>query len=254
MKQLSILILICLSFTIIAGGCGGKKEELYQGLPLKTWVKRLNSPESEIRADALNVIAGIGEQARPAEAQVRKVARSDPSIQVRLLAIDALEAMGEPISEFYEFIEDYNKPIIPTEEEELSSLDEEMSTEDEMTAKIAEEDDLELLKAFVEGKTDSINRSETSLMPTDSAEFEEWVRQKISNEALNMINKLSNPTMLAELLSSGSDLEREFAARRLAELSGDNPDVVTALEKALEDPKEEVQRAAAQALKTWQSE
>ena len=70
-------IIICLVYLIL--GCGGGDKPLYQGLPLKTWVERLEAPEPEIRVDALKVIADIGKPARPAETYVRDAARNDPS-------------------------------------------------------------------------------------------------------------------------------------------------------------------------------
>ena len=252
MKLSTYTILLIFLTVVFVCGCGGEKKPLYQGLPLKTWVDRLESGEPEIRADALKVIADIGRSARVAEDNVRKLARNDPSIKVRLNAIEALEAMGASTVEFLEFIDSYYKPIIPIGDEETVDLDEEISTEDELSEKIDTEDDLAYLRALEEGTLDTIQEKTFSVMPRDSADYEVWLRERIHEEVQDMMNKLSNPTMLAAMLEFGGDLEREYAACKLAELSGDNPEIIEALEKAEDDPLEEVRQAAEKALENWQ--
>ncbi len=239
--------------TALIAGCGEPKEPLYQGLPLKVWVKRLEAPEPEIRADALEVIADVGNPARAAEQYVRNLARNDPSTEVRMLAIKALEAMDVPVVEFQDFLDAYYAPIIPDSEEyfdDMAKNDE----DEELNEKISGDDDLSYLKAFEENKLDSMASRLSDMMPKDSAEYQEWLEERQAGEVLNLLNQLSNPKMLAKILEIGNAVEREFAARRLGEIPGDDPDIIEALEKASNDTVDIIRQAAEEALHRWMPE
>ncbi len=242
-------IIICLVYLI--AGCGGSDEPLYQGLPLKTWVKRLEAPETEIRVDALKVIADIGKPARPAKRYVRDVARNDPSTEVRLLAIEALEAMDVPAVEFQNFLDSYYAPIIPDSEEYFDDFERDVSDEDDLLEHASGDDDLAFLRAFEEDRLDSVTSRLSEPMPKDSAEFIRWFTNHQSEEVLNLTNQLNNPKMLAKLLEVGSVIEREFAARKLIEIVGDDPKIIEALEKASNDSIDTIRQAAEEALQKW---
>ena len=247
-KYLSALIFICM-----ISGCGGAETRTYEGLPLKKWVERLESPEKEIRLDALSVIKGIGKEAIATEPHVRKLARFDSSPDVRLSAIETLETFDVTVVEFQEFLDDYYSPIIPTnEQDELDLLESEFDDVDEdvdIFKHISGADDLAFLKELMEGSPDSRDRADSNIMPRDSAGYAEWIGKHRGDAISNLLNQLKNPDMLALMLEFGDDTEREFAAGQLSELNIENPDIIEAIEKALEDPNDSVRIAAQRALK-----
>ena len=247
-----IKYLIALVIIWVISGCGGAEKRTYEGLPLKTWVERLESPESEIRLDALSVIKGVGKPAIAAEPYVRKLARYDPSPAVRLSAFETLETFGVPVVEFQGFLDDYYSPIIPaSEQDELDILENEIeeSEDDDILKHISGEDDMAYLKELMEGSISGGDRADSNIMPRDSAGYAEWIGRHRSEAIDNLLNQLKNPEMLALMLEFGEDIEREFAARRLSELSFENPGIIEAIEKALEDPNDSVRIAAEKALK-----
>ncbi len=245
-KAKYIIFLIIL--TLLAG-CKGKDKQIYQGLPLKTWIIRLDAPEKEIRIDAMKVIAEIGEPAIFAEPYLRQIARKDPSPEVKIHAIEALEAINAPTAEFRNFIDEYNAPIIP-DEEEMFEVIEEVSTEDiEDFSSGSGGDDLEFLQDFEAGLLDADKR-EFGMFPLDSADLSEWVNRFQNDAIANIKNQLRNPSVLALLLKSGNNAEKLFAANRLAELEGSNSQVFEALENALDDSL--VMEAVEKALERWE--
>ncbi|NQT33557.1 hypothetical protein HQ587_00095 [bacterium] len=251
-KYLIALIIICMIF-----GCGGAENRTYEGLPLKTWVERLESPEKETRLDALSVIKGIGKPAIAAEPYVRKLARYDPSPAVMLSAIETLETFKVTVVEFQEFLDDYYSPIIPAgEQDELDLFENETEEfdDDDILEHISGADDLAYLKELMEGSLDSGERADSNIMPRDSAGYADWMGRHRSEAIDNLLNQLNNPDMLALMLEFGEDIEREFAARQLSELDLENPKINEAIEKALEDPNDSVRVIAERALKKLDSE
>ncbi len=231
------------------GGCGGPEEPIYEGLTLAGWVERLADPDPDIRIDALKVIASIGPPARKIEDTVRTVARRDDDPDVRMRAIEALNAMGMSTVEFQRFVDFYNAPIYPTEDEELSTLWSEDEEEDVFQDN-SSDDDLEYLRKLESGELEKPS-ADTGVIPSDSAAFAKWVEQRQLNVAQELLQMLDNPVLLAEILRIGDQLQREFAARALAEKEGEDLKVVEALEQAREDPDETVRQAAAKALGKW---
>jgi len=251
MKKLFALIIILLLLS-----CGKPSEPLYEGLPLKTWVKQLESPEREVREDALKVITKIGKQAIPTEPYLRKIANNDPSPEIRMQAIDALETMDLPVVEFQTFLEEYNSPIIPiSEEDELKELAREIEGEDEdMLRHASGGDDLKYLKAWSEGTLDQQRLGDTIKMPKDSVEFAKWLQDRKGEAVGNLLNQLKNPKMLALLLKMGNKVERNFAALRLGQLEGKDDDILESLQQALGDSSDQVSKAAEEAIKKWMPE
>ncbi len=247
-----IKYLIALIVFYMISGCGGTEEKTYEGLPLKTWVERLESQEKEIRLDALSVIRNIGKPAIAAEPYVRKLARFDSSPDVRLSAIETLEMFEVTVVEFQEFLDDYYSPIIPTsEQDELDLLENEIEDfeDDDILKHISGGDDLAYLKELMEDSLDGRDKADSNIMPRDSAGYAEWISKHRSEAIANLLNQLKNPEMLALMLEFGDDIDREFAADRLSELSFENPRIIEAIEKALEDPNDSVRIAAEKALK-----
>ncbi|MDP8240686.1 MAG: HEAT repeat domain-containing protein [Candidatus Hatepunaea meridiana] len=251
MKKLYALIIILLLLS-----CGKPSEPLYEGMPLKTWVKRLESPEREVREDALKVITKIGKPAIATEPYLRKIANNDPSSEIRVRAIEALEKMDLPVVEYQTFLEEYNSPIIPvSEEDELKELAREIEGEDQDLLRHASgDDDLEYLKAWGEGTLGKERHGDTIKMPKDSAEFAKWLQDRKGEAVDNLLNQLKNPKMLALLLKMGNKVERNFAALRLGQLEGEDNDILEALQQALGDSSDQVSEAAEEAIKKWMPE
>ncbi|MCF7810293.1 HEAT repeat domain-containing protein [bacterium] len=243
-KYLTYLIIF-----IVLLGCKGKNDKVYQGLPLKTWIIRLDAPEKEIRIDAMKVITEIGEPAISAEPYLRQIARKDKSPDVKMNAIMALEAINAATAEFQDFIEEYNAPIIPEDEEFGIVSEEEIPEEAEEVDFDMAGDDLEYLQDLEAGLLDN-PETESTMIPQDSAELAEWVDNYQIDAVADIMNQLSNPTVLAMLLNSGSDAEKLLAATKLAEMEGSNSQVVEALENAVDNP--QISELVKQALKRWE--
>jgi hypothetical protein len=156
--------------------------------------------------------------------------------------------MGAVTVEFEEFIKLYQGPIIPSEEEETSLVD---SLEEEFGDKISGDDDLQYLKGLSEN--DSSAQEDFDNPPEDSAELRKWMEGRLSEETGILLESLSNPNVLREILLSGSDLEKEYAVRKLASQSGISENIVEALKKAASDPNTKIAEAAKEALKNWQT-
>lgn len=228
-------------------GCKGK-EPIYQGLPLKIWVMRLDAPEKEVRLDAIKVIAEIGEPAISAEPFLRQIARKDASLEVRIHAVEALDAINASTTEFQAFVDEYYAPIIP--EDELQELEEELpADEDEDITASYDGDDLEYLQGLETGIFDELAR-ESTMIPLDSAELTEWIEKHQGTAINNVINQLRNPKVLALLLGSGDDSEKLFAAKQLAEIEGIDTQVFEALKKASNDPL--LKDFVEEALENWE--
>jgi len=248
------IALITMLSVLILLGCFKEDKPKYEGLTLKTWVERLDSNDPAIRIDALRVIESIGAKARPAEDYVRAVARNDPNTEVAIQAIEALEAMGATVVEFSDFVGLYNSPIIPSEDDDVETLIGGISEIDkdemELLKHASGEDDLEYLLMLERGETET-TQIDTTMIPINSDNFTEWVAAKRSSAISDIMHILNKPEVLRELLKIGNNLDREFAARRLAEQSGIDPSVIEALENILDDPDSTIRQAAAEALKNW---
>jgi len=244
MKRVIYILLAC----ALVLGCAKPEEPLYQGLTLKTWVERLESSEPEVRADAVKVIQGIGLSARPAENSIRQIARNDPYPDVRILAVEALEAMGASTLEFQNLLEAYHAPVIPEEEE----LPEFMDEEAELLEHISGADDIAFLQAIIEYRADT-GRLDTTMVPTDSAELAQWIEERRSDAISGLLHQIENPTVLALILEAGNLIERQFAARMLADMEGEDSRIIQALERAVDDPDSLVRSAAFEALKRWEA-
>jgi len=247
-KYIHVLVLICLLI-----GCGSR-EPLYQGLPLSVWVVRLNSPDEEVRADALTVIAEIGKPAESAENYVREIAEGDPSTNIRMKAIEALEAMDASTARYQDFIDKYYAPLIP-EEDDLP-VNELVDSEDDedIFEGISGEDDLEFLEALERGILDTAPESRFNLEPTDSVAKAEKLINMQREEVAKLFERLRNPQMLSQILAYGNAIEREFAGQILAELTEDDPQVLKAIENVLSDSSDQVRKALELALKQWAGE
>lgn len=252
--MLNRFILLLAVIVFLSAGCSKVQEPVYEGLTLKAWAERLKSPEPEVKIDALKVIKSIGPKAFAAESVVRDVAKNAPNADVALIAIEALEAMGAPIVEFDDFLAMYYAPIIPGDEEEERSYEEEVIDEEEaeMMSHISGEGDLDFLRAL-ENEDFEQEEIDTSVVPLNTSEYEEWVESRRSSSLTDVLNILSRPEVLEELIRIGDDLEREFAVRRLATQGGLDPRIVESLEKLLEDPDSTISLNAKKALENWKS-
>jgi len=244
-KYIKYLIILTLLL-----GCKGKDNQVYQGLPLKTWIIRLDAPEKEIRIDAMKVIAEIGEPAISAEPYLRMIARKDPSTEIRINAIMSLEAINAATAEFQDFIDEYHAPLIPDEFEEYQAEIAEQQLDDPEEELFSSGDgDLEFLQDLEAGLLD-VQKSESTMIPRDSAELAEWVSNFQGDAISNIMNQLQNPAVLAMLLKSGGDAEKIMAATKLSEMEGSNSQVIEALEKATDNPL--ISDLVKQALEQWE--
>ena len=213
------------------------------------WVARLDSTEPNIRADALEVITGIGKPARPlAENAVRKIAREDPFADVQMLAIEALEVMGAETQEFQTFLDTYS---------EASGNDD---TDDERMEHLSGEDDLDYLHDLQAEGADSTptvvgserrERLNRNVIPADPDEQRVWSETHRMEDMETFLSQLRNPTVLADILAMGDLIERRFAALMLAEGQGENERVVEALQRAGEDSDSLVRATVETALERW---
>lgn len=245
-KMLVLLILL------VALGCSSDEESLYEGLTLKAWAERLDSPDPAVKLDALKVIRTIGVKARPAEEHIRNIAREDSDHEVALAAIEALEAMGAPVIEFGEFLDLYYAPVIPDEEieiiEEENGEDAEEMSEFMEHASVAA--DIEYLQRLNLGDLD-LDQPDTSQIPTDPEQFETWKQMKRSSSISDLLDLLNSPEVLNELLKNGGKLEQEFAVRKLATLSGSNPEILNSLLGLTSVTDSSLQQAVSTALNNW---
>ncbi|MBT7616232.1 MAG: hypothetical protein HN590_02975 [Calditrichaeota bacterium] len=253
--MLNRFILLLALITFFSTGCGKVQEPVYEGLTLKAWAERLKSPEPEVKIDALKVIESIGPKAYAAESVVRDVAQNEPNNEVAIKAIEALEAMGAPTIEFDEFLAMYYAPIIPGEEEEERTYEEELIDEEEaeMMSHISGEGDLAFLKEL-ENEEFEEEEIDTSIVPLNSSEYEGWVESRRSSSLTDVLDILSRPEVLEELIRIGDNLEREFAVKKLATQGGLDPRIVESLERLLEDPDSTISLNARKALENWKSQ
>ncbi len=249
MIRLLRYLVLCLIIETFYTGCGGEPEKRYDGFTLREWVRSLDSPEPGIRQDALEIICSIGLSAREWERSVRAVALHDEDNIVKMKAIEALEAMGAPIVEFQEFIDLYNAPLIPDGNEYFESSEEDVDKD--ILENISGEDDLEFLEKLESGELDE-STTDTGLVPSDSTKLAEWVNERQADTVRDLLLSLENPDILSKILIYGNQLQREYAARALAGMSGDNPAVVSVLESASNnDPVADIRKFASEALKKW---
>lgn len=236
----------------IAAGCGDKDEPSYEGLTLKMWVERLDSPDPMVRLDALGVIKRVGIRALHAEEYIRNLARREKDAEVKMAAIETLEAMGAPVIEFSDFIDLYSAPIIPDEEEfntDTDGMDSEMM---EFMSHASVEEDIEYLQRLARGEDEDSLLKDTTMVPKDPDEFEVWAQKKQNSSISVVLNMLDNPAVLSEMIKIGDNVEREFALRKLGNISGSNEDVVKTLTQATQLPDSNLVRLAQRALKHWQ--
>jgi hypothetical protein len=246
MLRQSIIIVV---LALLLASCAQKQEPLYQGLTLKAWGERLKSDEPETRTDALKVIAGIGEAARPMEQQLRDVARHDPYEDIRYLAVVALDSMRVPVTEFLALQDKYQEPeVAPEEEQETVEEDTAMATLEEHAST---DDDISYLKQMAEGTVEG-SEVDSSVMPLDSLQREEWISKQQDASLQNLHDQLRDPRTLAKLLITGDLYERRFAARVLAEMGGEDSDVVSALQSGTLDADSLVRAAVKEARSHWQ--
>jgi hypothetical protein len=258
----TITILFCISLLV---GCGGEEEPLYEGLTLNMWINRLESPDAEDRKDALGVIKGIGKKALTAENQVRKIAQNDPFIDVKMLAIETLQAMNVTTVEFQSFITQFETPFTEEVDEEFDYGDEEdFEDEDMIDSEVlvegySGEDDLLYLRDLEEGLFDTVEGKSqqdrddlNKTIPTDPDEYKKWSEEQYKGEVSDLLNQISNPRVLATILSDGESIDKLFAATKLSQMTGADEQIVKALEDASSDPDSTIRRLVKQALEKWE--
>lgn len=250
-------------------GCGGKEEVLYEGLPLKIWVERLQSPDEADRKDALNVIKSIGKPASAAEKRVRGVARNDPYTDVKMLAIETLKAMKASTVEFHSFVEQYDMPIrelMRDNGEDEDKIDEvEEAIQDEFATfdleeKASGDDDLSFLQEMEAEALDTIGKyrkvadrdEEESVVPSDPDEFDKWSNNRFQGEVQQLMSQISNPRVLASLLANGGSADKLFAATKLSQMRGVDEEIVKMLEAAQSDPDSLIRSLVNKALNNWE--
>lgn len=262
-KYLSLI----LSFALFILSCGKEDAQLYEGLPLKTWVDRLESPDPDIRMDALKVIGSIGIKARVVEDYIRDLASDERIPEVKMEAIKTLESMKVRVIEFNDFIDLYNAPLNPFETDELdenivydSDLEfqedtdnlDELEMDEEFLQHASGDDDLEYLKMIASGQLDLEDIDTSSISNSSGSGFSKWLPSEQTNEISNLLNMLNNPVVLRELLNSGDELTRDFALKKLGVQSGSvdgMKELLTELLGATNDTS--VVQAAEKALKNW---
>lgn len=231
--------------------CGKESEAKYEGLPLTVWIERITEGDALERLDALRVVTEIGSPAMQIERIVRDAARNETHPQIKLQAIKALEAMGAPIVEFRDFINLYEAPLFPSEEEEYV-YNPDLEEEEEMLANASGADDLEYLRTLSEGGViGSFNRGDTSMIPSDEDSLTMWTMRKRFEIAESLLSQLRNPHMLSNILQIGGVEERLFAAKSLASQSGVDKEIHDALSAALDDSDPRVREAVREALNNW---
>jgi hypothetical protein len=242
---------ICVLIALLITGCG-KSSPSYQGLPLKVWAERLKSDDQAIRGDAVTAIGIMGVNAKSMEFRIREIAKQDPSFKVRLEAIYALDSMKVSTLEFAKFRISMTTPATA---DEGDTLDAEMSDElnDEMSdtssgSSTPDDDDITYLKSLEDGTT----AVDSTVMPTEPEAQQQWTEQRRNESASKVLNELSNPFVLSQLLSTGGPDERRYAIKILSQQQGgQNASVVDALESAKADSDSLVRKAAIEALKKW---
>jgi hypothetical protein len=93
---------------------------------------------------------------------------------------------------------------------------------------------------------------DSSVMPLDSLQREEWISKQQDASLQNLHDQLRDPRTLAKLLITGDLYERRFAARVLAEMGGEDSDVVSALQSGTLDADSLVRAAVKEARSHWQ--
>lgn len=242
-------IILNLVIAVIVTGCGNAPEPLYEGFTLREWVRSLESSEPGIRQDALEVIASAGPVAREWERSIRAVALNDEDNIVKMKAIETLAIIGAPVIEFQEFIDLYNAPLIPDGSEYFSESEEE--EDPDILKNISGEDDLTFLKEL---ESDNLLDApvDTGMVPSDSVELALWVDERQSDAARDLLLSLENPLTLSKILLYGNRLQREYAARALIEMTGEDPVVITTLESIEDDdPDADIRKYASKALEKW---
>ncbi len=261
----STFILICVTLLI---GCGGEEEPLYEGLTLKMWINRLESPDAENRKDALGIIKEIGKPARIADPQVRAIARNDPFNDVKMLAIETLQAMNLTTVEFQSFITQFETPLSEDIDEEFDYGDEDElekieaddpEAEYDLMESVSGEDDLKYLQDLedglfdsIEGKSQADRENMGKTIPSDPDEFKKWSEDNYKGEVSDLLNQISSPRVLATILSDGESIDKLFAATKLSQMSGADEEIFKALEAASSDPDSTIRRLVEQALKNWE--
>lgn len=254
--RLVIIIALCIVFF---QGCS-KKEVIVQGIPLTVWAERLTSEDPAVRADALDVIATVGKKAKTIELPVRQIARNDKFQDIRLKAIDALDAMGAVTGEFDAFVSERTAPLIPEESEFSEELTEAMFSD-----KVSGETDIEMLQEIMDEKLDSVKGMKLDDLdfPIGEEDRADWAQKKLTEEIGRLSNELSNPAVLTRLMSSEDVLERRFAIQKLiGQLAGKEEDfefeipsdILGALSSAREDSDSLIQALAEEAFGRWSDE
>ncbi|MBM3327427.1 MAG: hypothetical protein FJY65_10735 [Calditrichaeota bacterium] len=231
---------------ILTLGCG-KREPVYEGLPLSTWVERLSSEAPEERGDAARSIGEIGSAAKTVENALRTAARREIIPDVKIAEVLALKSIGADIKEFEDFMKTTTAPIISTEDDSVEYNPDEYYEGEQEPA--PGEDDLQYLMQLADGTTDSL--SALKMFPKDLEAQRKWAEERRQEQIGTMMSQLQNPDVLAEILRAGDLEERRLAARMLVGRSGVNAAVVDALEGAKFDTDSLIKTAAAEALKKW---
>lgn len=95
-EQRCLVVFICI--TLLSIGC--KKEKVvYQGKPLRTWIKMLEGPDPIERVAAIKAVGEIGPEAKQAIPVLIEVIRETRNRDKKMLVLcnDALLAMGKEI-------------------------------------------------------------------------------------------------------------------------------------------------------------
>lgn len=242
-RRLALTVALALA-VLAAPSCRRTPEKLYEGLPLQVWAQRLESADPDERLDALKVLTSARRDAAALQDRIRTIARTDPHRDIRFQAVCCLDSMGANIAEFQAFLDSLTQPP----EEGESYVPAETEFEDDISEKASGEDDLQYLKELEEGVEES---ETTSVAPSDTEAVQELAERQRAAEIGTLVNQMRNPRVLATLLTGADAAEQRYAAQILAEMSGDDPVVLEALEKAASSPDTLVRTLARRALEKW---
>lgn len=254
-----IILLIILGLVV---SCNGSKEPEAQGLKLSVWVERLDDSDPAVRLDALTVIKEIGKPAGSAEDKIRTLARQEQYPDVKMKAVEALQAMGKSVEEFRAFIAYYTAPFddTPTEDGGMSTktYDEDGggTYNDGQGSRTpgGSSDDLDMLKELMEDSAkflipDSLGNA--SRQQADEKQLVQLGQKRRTESMQNLMDQIQNPGTLVSMLEMGDLQEKIYALSKLASQSGENSQVVSALDIAQLDSDSTIRRLAKQASKNW---
>jgi|GEM_PF-1391921 len=257
-------ILVLLLAVGLLASCNGSKEPEAQGLKLSVWVGRLDDADAAIRLDALSVLKEMGKPAATAEDKVRTLARNDQYPDVKMKAIEALQAMGKNVDEFKAFIAYYTAPFDDTPTEDGGMSNDEFDNEGGGSSddgggsmrktRGSSGNDLDILREMIEDSLKLQTKDSSgnaSKIPQTQQDLVQLGAKRRSESMQNLMDQIGNPSVLADLLSNGDMQEKVYALSKLSLSSGENERVVSALDLAKLDPDSNIRRLAKEAGKHW---